>query len=101
MIHDSGPGRNTYSRAPQNIATSKTSHNLLNAVGNVLGDLIEFPHHDLKVLEAGGMFGLRLAERAGRCGLVVATVRSGLFHVSSLRYSVMKRSCKGTIPTNG
>jgi len=36
----------------------------------VLGDLIEFPHHDLKVLEAGGMFGLRLAERAG-------AVRSG------------------------
>ena len=50
----------------------------LDAVGDVLRDLIEFPHHDLKVLEAGGMLSLRLAERAGRRGLVVATVRPGL-----------------------
>ena len=72
------PGPNTYLRAPQNIATSRTSHNLLNAVGDVLRDLIEFPHHDLKVVEAGCMLSLRLAERAGRRGLVVATVRPGL-----------------------
>jgi hypothetical protein len=44
----------------------------------VLRDLIEFPHHDLKVVNAGGMLSLRLAERAGRRGLVVATVRPGL-----------------------
>jgi hypothetical protein len=44
----------------------------------VLRDLIELPHHDLKVVEAGGMLSLRLAERAGRRGLVVATVRPGL-----------------------
>jgi hypothetical protein len=50
----------------------------LDAFGDVLRDLIEFPHHDLKVLEAGGMLSLRLAERAGRRGLVVATVRPGL-----------------------
>ena len=44
----------------------------------MLRDLIEFPHHDLKVVEAGGMLSLRLEERAGRRGLVVATVRPGL-----------------------